>query len=65
MNILGKKVVVIGCTGLIGPHMVDRLIESDAREILFYDNFVRGQANRFDLGHTFKPFSLHKPYPTL
>lgn len=42
MNIRGKKLVVIGGAGLIGSHTVDRLLQEDIREILVYDNFVRG-----------------------
>ncbi|EKS35630.1 NAD-dependent epimerase/dehydratase family protein [Afipia clevelandensis] len=42
MDIRGKKVVVIGGAGLIGSHTVDQLTAQDVREILIYDNFVRG-----------------------
>lgn len=42
MNITGKKVVVIGGAGLIGSHTVDALVREDVREIVIYDNFVRG-----------------------
>lgn len=34
--------VVIGGAGLIGSHTVDQLTSQDVREILIYDNFVRG-----------------------
>lgn len=40
----GKKIVVIGGAGLIGSHTVDHLIKDDVREVLIYDNFVRGRA---------------------
>lgn len=42
MDIRGKKLVVIGGAGLIGSHTVDRLLLEDVREIVVYDNFVRG-----------------------
>lgn len=42
MDIRGKKLVLIGGAGLIGSHTVDRLCNEDVREILVYDNFVRG-----------------------
>lgn len=42
MDIRGRKVVVIGGAGLIGSHVVDQLVKEDVREILVYDNFVRG-----------------------
>jgi len=43
MNLEGKKLVVIGGAGLIGSHTVDHLIKEDVKEVLIYDNFVRGR----------------------
>jgi UDP-glucose 4-epimerase len=43
MDIKGKKLVVIGGAGLIGSHTVDKLIQEDVKEIVIYDNFVRGR----------------------
>lgn len=43
MRIEGSKLVLIGGAGLIGSHTADRLLGEDAREILIYDNFVRGR----------------------
>lgn len=42
MDVNGKKFVVIGGAGLIGSHAVDCLLKEDVREVLIYDNFVRG-----------------------
>ena len=42
MDIRGKKIVVIGGAGLIGSHTVDLLCKQDVKEIVIYDNFVRG-----------------------
>jgi len=42
MDINGKKLVLVGGAGLIGSHTVDHLIKEDVKEILIYDNFVRG-----------------------
>jgi UDP-glucose 4-epimerase len=42
MDIRGKKLVVVGGAGLIGSHTVDELTKEDVREIVVYDNFVRG-----------------------
>jgi UDP-glucose 4-epimerase len=42
LNIKGKKFVVVGGAGLIGSHTVDRLLLEDVKEIVVYDNFVRG-----------------------
>jgi UDP-glucose 4-epimerase len=43
MDIKGKKLIVIGGAGLIGSHTVDKLIQEDIKEIVIYDNFVRGR----------------------
>lgn len=42
MNLKGKKLVVIGGAGLIGSHTVDYLIKEDVKEVVIYDNMVRG-----------------------
>lgn len=43
MDIIGKKLVIVGGAGLIGSHTVDRLLQEDVKEIVIYDNFVRGR----------------------
>lgn len=52
MDIEGKKFVVIGGAGLIGSHTVDRLIQEDVKEVVIYDNFVRGRVE--NLGNALK-----------
>lgn len=42
MDLKGKKLVVIGGAGLIGSHTVDHLIKEDVKEVVIYDNMVRG-----------------------
>jgi UDP-glucose 4-epimerase len=42
MDIRGTKLVVIGGAGLIGSHTVDCLLREDVKEIVIYDNMVRG-----------------------
>ena len=42
MNLEGKKFVLIGGAGLIGSHTADHLIKEDVKEIIIYDNMVRG-----------------------
>ncbi len=42
MDLQGTKQVVVGGAGLIGSHTVDRLLKEDVREVVIYDNFVRG-----------------------
>jgi UDP-glucose 4-epimerase len=42
MNLAGKKLVIVGGAGLIGSHTADRLLKEDVKEVLIYDNFLRG-----------------------
>jgi UDP-glucose 4-epimerase len=42
MDLRGKRLLVIGGAGLIGSHLVDELLKTDAGEIVVYDNFARG-----------------------
>jgi UDP-glucose 4-epimerase len=42
VDLKGKKLVVVGGAGLIGSHTVDELLKEDIKEIIVYDNFVRG-----------------------
>ena len=42
MDLTGRKVMLVGGAGLIGSHIVDKLIETPVAEIVVFDNFVRG-----------------------
>jgi UDP-glucose 4-epimerase len=42
VELSGARLVVIGGAGLIGSHTVDALLKEDVREVVVYDNFVRG-----------------------
>lgn len=44
MQLQGSKIVVVGGAGLIGSHAIDHLVKEDVKEIVVYDNFVRGRA---------------------
>lgn len=48
MNLEGKKFVLVGGAGLIGSHTVDKLLKEDVREIVIYDNFVRGRVENLE-----------------
>jgi UDP-glucose 4-epimerase len=43
VDIRGKRLVVVGGAGLIGSHTVDRLLQEDVKQVVIYDNFVRGR----------------------
>jgi UDP-glucose 4-epimerase len=48
MDLKGKKLVVIGGAGLIGSHTVDHLIKEDLKEVVIYDNMVRGSRDNLN-----------------
>ncbi len=48
MDIKGKRLVVVGGAGLIGSHAVDHLIKEDVKEVVIYDNFVRGRVENLN-----------------
>jgi len=50
MDLKDKKLVLVGGAGLIGSHTVDHLIKEDVKEILIYDNFVRGSLENLSDG---------------
>lgn len=43
MDLKNAKVVVVGGAGLIGSHVVEELLKEPVREVVVYDNFVRGR----------------------
>jgi UDP-glucose 4-epimerase len=42
MELTDKKIVVIGGAGLVGSYIVDQLTAEPVREIVVFDNFIRG-----------------------
>lgn len=42
MDLKGKKLVLVGGAGLIGSHTTDQLLKEDVKEIIIYDNMLRG-----------------------
>jgi len=48
-SLTGSRIAVIGGAGLVGSHIVDQLIDTDAGDIVVLDNFVRGTRRNLDL----------------
>lgn len=48
MQLKGSKIVVVGGAGLIGSHTIDHLVKEDVKEIVIYDNFVRGRTENLN-----------------
>jgi len=42
MTLDDARVMLIGGAGLVGSHIVDRLVNTKAAQVVVYDNFVRG-----------------------
>lgn len=60
MDLVGKKLVVIGGAGLIGSHTVDLLLKEDVGEIVIYDNFVRGSRENLVEAHKDPRVRIHE-----
>lgn len=43
MDITNKSIMLIGGAGLVGSHIVDELLQEPVKEIIIFDNFVRGK----------------------
>lgn len=41
-KIAGSRILLVGGAGLVGSHLAEELVKTNAREIIIYDNFVRG-----------------------
>jgi len=42
MDLTDKRIVAVGGAGLIGSHIIDQLAREPVKEIVVFDNFVRG-----------------------
>jgi UDP-glucose 4-epimerase len=42
MELSGKRIMLIGGAGLVGSHIVDQLTAEPVKEIVVFDNFIRG-----------------------
>jgi len=45
---IDKKILVIGGAGFIGSHVIDRLLTEDVKEVIIFDNFVRGTKDNIE-----------------
>ena len=48
MEIKGKRLLVIGGAGFIGSHVVSELLKHEVKEVVIYDNFVRGKNSNLE-----------------
>ena len=48
MKINGKKFVLVGGAGIIGSHTLEHLLKEDVKEILVFDNLVRGSIENIE-----------------
>ena len=68
-SLKGATVLVTGGAGLIGSHIVDRLIDQGAREIRVLDNLVRGNRRNLVSALARRPITFIqgdvRDYPTV
>lgn len=48
MDLVGKKVLVIGGAGFIGSHVVAELLKEPVSEVIIYDNLTRGKTSNVE-----------------
>ena len=49
MDLTNARIVLIGGAGLVGSHIVDQLIAEPVRDIIVFDNFLRGTRENLSL----------------
>lgn len=53
-----SRILITGGAGLIGSHIADQLIEEGAKEIVIFDNFVRGRRENLGWALAHSPMTI-------
>ena len=61
MNLKNKSFLVIGGAGLIGSHTVEMLLKEDVKEIIIFDNFLRGKIENLNSALRDKRVKIFEP----
>ena len=48
MDLISKRILVIGGAGFIGSHVVAELLRTDVAQVVIFDNFARGRKSNID-----------------
>tara|TARA_B100000242_G_C43028744_1_gene479165 strand:- start:146 stop:1123 length:978 start_codon:yes stop_codon:yes gene_type:complete len=60
MDIKDNRFLVVGGAGLIGSHICEALLKHDAKEVIVFDNFVRGSIENLELVKNDPRFKIFK-----
>jgi UDP-glucose 4-epimerase len=57
-SLQGRRVLITGGAGLVGSHIADLLVRELPKEIVIFDNFVRGQRKNLQWALAYGPVSV-------